>query len=50
MLKCLECGKVFEDDEIAYWQEKRVKIRGIVVYENMQGCPYCRGAYQEEEE
>lgn len=44
---CLECGKVFEDDEIAYWQESRGEFWGFPAYESMSGCPDCHGGYEE---
>lgn len=44
---CLECGKVFEDDEIAHWKEDRGEFGGEIAYEKMSGCPYCYGAYDE---
>ena len=47
MQKCLECGKVFEDDEIAYWQESRGEFWGSPAYETMSGCPHCQGDYEE---
>ena len=43
MLKCLECGKVFEDDEIAHWQESRGEFWGEPAYETVWGCPHCQG-------
>lgn len=47
MQKCLECGKVFEDDEIAHWQESRGEFWGFPAYESMSGCPHCHGACEE---
>ena len=47
MQKCLECGKVFEDDEIAHWQESRGEFWGSPAYETMSGCPHCQGDYEE---
>lgn len=47
MQKCLECGKVFEDDEIAHWQEIRGEFWGEPAYEDVSGCPYCQGDYEE---
>ena len=44
---CLECEKVFEDEEIAYWQESRGEFWGEPAYESMSGCPHCRGDYDE---
>jgi predicted nucleic acid-binding Zn-ribbon protein len=50
MQKCLECGKVFEDDEIAHWQESRGEFWGFPAYETMSGCPHCQGDYEEAKE
>ena len=47
MLKCLECGKVFEDSEISHWKEDRGECFGERAYEKMCGCPYCRGNFTE---
>lgn len=39
MLKCLDCGKTFE--EVATWEESRGEFWGFPCYERMAGCPYC---------
>ena len=44
---CLECGEVFDDDEIAYWEERRGEFWGFPAYETMSGCPHCKGDYVE---
>ena len=44
---CLECGKVFEDDEIAHWQESRGEFWGFPCSETVSGCPECGGDYEE---
>ena len=49
MQKCLECGKVFEDDEIAHWRESRGEFWGVPAYATMSGCPRCQGDYEEAE-
>lgn len=49
MLKCCECGKVFEDGEVARWREDRGEFWGFKSYETMTGCPSCRGEYEEAE-
>lgn len=53
MLKCEECDLIFNDDEIAEWNENRGEFWGQTCYEKMSGCPYCfSGAirpYDEEE-
>ena len=47
MQKCLECGKVFEDDEVAHWEEDRGEFWGVPCTETVSGCPHCRGDYDE---
>ena len=44
---CLECGKVFEDSEISHWKEDRGEYCGERAYENVSGCPYCKGDFRE---
>ena len=46
---CLECGKTFEDSEIAHWQESRGEFWGFPAYETVSGCPRCQGDYEEAE-
>ena len=46
-LKCLECGNVFDDDEISYWSESRGEFWGEPCSEEMSGCPYCGGDYED---
>lgn len=43
---CLECGKTFEDSEIAHWQESRGEFWGVPCTETVSGCPHCRGDYE----
>lgn len=48
MLKCEDCGAIFEEDELATWQESRGEFWGSSCYETMQGCPHCfSGAVEE---
>lgn len=47
---CLECGKVFEDDEIVHWQECVGEFWGFPAYKTFSGCPSCEGAYEDAEE
>lgn len=44
-LKCLVCGHLFEDGEQAVWEERH----GLDAppYERFNGCPVCRGDYDE---
>lgn len=44
---CLECGKTFEENDIAYWRESRGEFWGFPAYEIVSGCPYCHGDYDE---
>lgn len=39
MYKCLECGAIFDDNEMGNWTEPHG--------EEMTGCPCCGGAYEE---
>lgn len=39
--KCYDCEAVFEEDEIATWQESRGEFWGSPCYETMTGCPFC---------
>ena len=44
--KCLECGHIFEECEEDHWQESRGEYWGIPCFEDMVGCPLCRGDYE----
>jgi DNA-directed RNA polymerase subunit RPC12/RpoP len=41
---CLDCEKIFEESEIAEWEEPR-EFWGATVFETMKGCPYCHGDF-----
>lgn len=45
--KCVNCGTIFEDCDIVYWEEDRGEFWGSRVYETLSGCPNCRGEYEE---
>ena len=45
--KCLDCGHIFEYGEEAVWSEFRGECFGVESYEKMDGCPLCRGDYEE---
>ena len=45
--KCVECGNVFEEGEEVRWKEARGEFWGVPSYENMSGCPICKGDYKE---
>lgn len=39
--KCEECGAIFDEDEIARWEEYRGEFWGTPAYETEVGCPHC---------
>ena len=41
MFKCADCGLIFDESEIAEWQEERGEFWGMPAYEKMCGCPQC---------
>lgn len=45
--KCLECGHIFENGEEAVWNENRGECWGLPSYEEMSGCPLCKGNYEQ---
>ena len=45
MFICLDCGHIFDDDEVAVWQESRGEYWGVPCYETVSGCPCCNGDY-----
>lgn len=45
MFVCLECGCIFDEDEVAVWQEDRGEFWGIPCSETVSGCPVCKGDY-----
>lgn len=42
---CLECGYVFDEDDISVWREGRGEYWGTPCSEEMSGCPRCQGEY-----
>lgn len=48
MYKCTECGRTFDDGNIATWEESRGEFWGQPAYERMCGCPYCYSSDYEE--
>lgn len=54
MLKCEECGLIFDESEVAVWRENRGEFWGQPCYETMRGCPKCYSdaieEYKENEE
>lgn len=47
MFACLECGRIFDEDEMSVWQEGRGEYWGTPCFEMVSGCPDCRGNYVE---
>ncbi len=45
--KCVDCGAVFEEDEVAVWEESRGEFWGVSCSETVSGCPACKGDYDE---
>jgi hypothetical protein len=45
--KCIECGHIFDDCELARWEEDRGEFWGVRCTETMIGCPICHGEYEE---
>lgn len=46
MYKCIECGHVFDEEDVAEWEEARGEYWGTPCSEKMSGCPVCHGAYE----
>ncbi len=46
--KCLECGLVFDEVDLAFWNEDRGEFWGERCYERMSGCPDCHSSDLEE--
>lgn len=47
MNKCIKCGCVFDDDEIAVWNENHGERGGVPMLEKMGGCPLCEAEFVE---
>ncbi len=45
MYICVDCGKVFDGDEISIWKESRGEFWGEPCTEKMYGCPNCKGEF-----
>jgi hypothetical protein len=54
MVKCYDCGRVFEESELKAVNESRGEFWGAPCYETMYYCPFCGGDsiedYKEDEE
>ena len=44
---CCDCGRIFDEDEVATWKESRGEYWGEPCYETMSGCPSCQCDYVE---
>lgn len=44
---CLECGCVFDEEDITRWKEDRGEYWGSSCYEEFSGSPCCKEAYVE---
>lgn len=44
-LICVECGHIFDEEDIATWKESRGEYWGEPCYEEVSGCPRCKGDY-----
>lgn len=42
---CTECRHIFDDDDVAIWEESRGEYWGMPCYEEVSGCPRCKGDY-----
>lgn len=45
MFICLECEHIFNENEVATWEEDRGEFWGVSCSESMSGCPKCGGDY-----
>lgn len=46
MYKCVECGHIFEEGEEKRWDEYQGECFGFPYYEQMDGCPVCKGNFE----
>ena len=46
-LICIDCGHLFDEDDIATWEESRGEYWGSECSESVSGCPRCNGDYVE---
>ena len=42
---CMDCGHIFDEEEVAIWNEDRGEYWGTQCHEEMRGCPRCYGSY-----
>lgn len=42
---CVECQRLFSEDEVVIWEEDRGEYWGTPCHEEIGGCPECGGSY-----
>ena len=47
MFVCEDCGRIFDEEDVLYWKEDRGKYGEDTCFEEMCGCPSCKGAFFE---
>ncbi len=47
MYCCIECGHIFDEDDVSVWMEGRGEYWGEPCAELVSGCPNCHGDYVE---
>ena len=47
MYYCIECGHIFDKNDVAIWNESRGEYWGVLCSESVSGCPCCGGGYVE---
>ena len=47
MYRCVNCKNQFEEGEQAVWYENQGECHGVPAIERFDGCPVCRGDYEE---
>lgn len=47
---CLECGHIFDEDDVITWKEYRGECFGYPAYEEFMGSPCCKENYAEAKE
>ena len=54
MYKCTECGCIFDEEDVATWEEDMGEFWGAPCTQTMSGCPRCYSTgyevYREEDE
>ena len=47
MYRCENCGNLFEEGKQEVWYENQGECHGRIAMERFDGCPVCRGDYEE---